>query len=166
MPRCSYTAHELHSSANNALGLPQSRLKSILGRPITTNNANCVTARVDAYGHSLITVTGVKYDGIRQLHGLLVNLLSKWLRRAKIPHMGGAGGFKRTCKGLFTDFANQLPELDPGNPAHAAALRFRQGIIHDLMMIDTRSMDSSENVAKTLGDRTLADMKTLAPGKA
>ena len=51
MPRCRYTAQEFHSSAQNALGLPQSRLKSILGRPIT-NNANCPTARVDAYGHS------------------------------------------------------------------------------------------------------------------
>ena len=31
-------------------------------------------------------------------------------------------------------------------------------------MVDTRSMDPSENLAKTLGDRTLAEMKTLAPG--
>ena len=70
------------------------------------------------------TVTGVKYGGTRQLHDLLVNLLSKWLHRENIPHMGGVGGFKRTCKGLFTEFANQLPKLDPNNPAHAAALRF------------------------------------------
>ena len=41
-------------------------------------------------------MTGVEYGGIRQLHDLLVNLLSKWLRRAKIPHMGGVGGLKRT----------------------------------------------------------------------
>ena len=77
----------------------------------------------------LKTMTGVKYDDIRQLHDLLVNLLSKWLRRAKIQHMGGVGGFKRTCKRFFTEFANQLPELDPTSPAHAAALRLRQGII-------------------------------------
>ena len=31
-------------------------------------------------------VTGVKYGGIRQLHHLLVNLLSKRLRRAKTSH--------------------------------------------------------------------------------
>ena len=43
---------------------------------------------------------------------LLLDLLSKWLRRAKIPHMRAVGGFKRICKGL-TEFANQLPELDP-----------------------------------------------------
>ena len=61
----------------------------------------------------LKTLTGVKYGGIKQLHDLLVDLLSKWLRRAKIPHMGGVGGFKRTCKWLFTEFAKQLPELDP-----------------------------------------------------
>ena len=78
--------------------------------------------------------------------------------------MGCVGGFKRTCEGPFTGFANQLPELDPNSPAHATALRFRQGITPDLM-IDTR-LGRSENLAKTLGDRTLADMKALAPGAA
>ena len=34
------------------------------------------------------------------------------------------------------------------------------------VLIDTRSMDPSETVAKTLGDRILADMKSLAPGEA
>ena len=73
----------------------------------------------------LKTVAGVKYDGTRQLHDFPANLLSKCPPRPKIPHMGDVGGFKRTCKGLFTSFANQLPELDPKNPAHAAALLFR-----------------------------------------
>ena len=94
----------------------------------------------------LKTVTDVKYDGTRQLHDLLVNLLSKWLRRAKIPHMGGIGGVKSTYKGFFDEFVNQLPELDPNNPAHVEVLRFRQCTIPDLM-IDTRSIDLPENVA-------------------
>ena len=120
MRRCSYTAKEFNSSAQSALGVPQSRLKSILERPIA-NNANCPTARVGAYGHSLKkNVRGVKYDGVRQLHDLLVNLLSKWLCRAKIPHMSGVGCFKRTCKRLFTGFASQLPMPDLNNPAHTA----------------------------------------------
>ena len=71
-------------------------------------------------------VTSVKYDGTRQFHDLLVNLHSKWLRRAKISHMSGVGGFKRTSKGLFTDFANQLPAPDPNSPAHASDLQFLQ----------------------------------------
>ena len=159
---CRFTTREYHSSVQNALGLPQSRLKSILGRPIT-NNPNCPTARVDKYGHSLKTVTGVKHDGIRRLHDLLVNLLSKWLRRAQITHMGGVGGYKRTCKGLFTEVLNHLPSLDPNSPTYAEDLRFRQGIIPDLLL-DVTSIDLPENVAKMLGDCTLADMKTLAPG--
>ena len=57
----------------------------------------------------------------------LVDLLSKGLRRAKISHMCGIGGFKRTCKGLFTEFTNQLSKLDPKNPCHAGVLRYRQG---------------------------------------
>ena len=89
---------------------------------------------------------GVKYGGTRQLHDLLANLYSKWLRRAKIPHMGGVGGFKRTCKGLFTKFVKQLTKLDPNNPAHAADLRYRLGIILGLML-DATSLNPSENVA-------------------
>ena len=64
----------------------------------------------------LQNVTGVKHDGIRRLHDLLLKLLSTWLRRAKIKHVGGVGGFKHTCKGFFTEFANQLPKLDPNTP--------------------------------------------------
>ena len=65
----------------------------------------------------------MKYGGMWQLHDLLVILLSKWLRQTKSPYMGGAGGFKRTTKRLFTEFSIQLPELGPDNPAHAEALR-------------------------------------------
>ena len=48
-----YTAQEIQSSAHNALGVRQSRPKSILGRPIT-NNSSCPTARAGAYGHSFL----------------------------------------------------------------------------------------------------------------
>ena len=39
--------------------------------------------------------------------------------------MGGVENYKLTCKGLFTEFANQLPKLNPNNPAHAEDLRYR-----------------------------------------
>ena len=54
--------------------------------------------------------------------------------------MDGAGGFERTFKGLFTEFAKQLPELDPDSPAHDGALRYRQGTITDLML-DAMSLE-------------------------
>ena len=50
MPHSRFTAQEFHSSAQSALGLLQSRLMSVLGRPIKNNN-NCPTARVDPHGH-------------------------------------------------------------------------------------------------------------------
>ena len=82
-----------------------------------------------------------------------------------IPHMSGVGGFKRTCKGLFTELANRLPEPDPKSPAHAAALRCRQSITPDLVL-DLAPIDLPENAAGTLGDRTLVDMKALTPWEA
>ena len=97
----------------------------------------------------LKTATGVKHGGIRRLHDLLVYLLSKWLRRANITHMGGVGGFKHTYKGLFTEFVNHFPKLDPNSPAHVADLRYRQGSIPDLML-DATSIDLPQNVAKIL----------------
>ena len=63
--------------------------------------------------------------------------------------MWGVGGFKRICKGLFTEFTNQLPELDPGSSsinAHFEALRYRLGIIPGLML-DATSIDLPENAA-------------------
>ena len=60
--------------------------------------------------------------------------------------MGGVGGFKRTCKGLFTTFANQLPELDPNNLVYAAALRYRQGLT-PCLMLDTPLIDLPEILA-------------------
>ena len=60
--------------------------------------------------------------------------------------MGGVGGFKRTCKGLFTEFVNQLPELDSNNPSNAAALQYRQEIIHDFML-DLALVNPPENAA-------------------
>ena len=48
--------------------------------------------------------------------------------------MGGVGGYRHTRKGLFTEFANQLPKLDPNNPAHTGDLRHRQGITPDIML--------------------------------
>ena len=68
--------------------------------------------------------------------------------------MGGVGGFKRTCQGLFTEFVNQLPELDPNSPAHAADLRYRQGIIPDLMS-GAMSLNYSGNVVKILAEAAL-----------
>ena len=62
----------------------------------TAHSLNACNARGDTK-----TMPGVKYGGMRQLHDLLANLLSKWLRRAKILHIGGVGGFKRTCKGAL-----------------------------------------------------------------
>ena len=105
----------------------------------------------------------VKHYGTRHLHDLLVNPLSEWLRRAKTPHMGGGGGCKRTCTGLFTEFANQLNPLDPSVPADAKALRYRQRTTADLR-IDATSIDLPGSKASTPGDRSLADMKALALG--
>ena len=41
--------------------------------------------------------------------------MSRWPKRAGIPHMGGASGLPRTSKGLFTDITQALyiEDTDP-----------------------------------------------------
>ena len=57
---------------------------------------------------------------------------------------------KRTCYGLFTAVDSQLSELDPNGPADAEVLRYRQGIIPDLM-IDATSIDLPWCVTMNIG---------------
>ena len=107
----------------------------------------------------LKAVKGVKHDGTRRLNDLLVYLLSKWLRQARIPHMGGVGGFKHIW------FVNQLPKLDlktPPMPRNYGTDRASS----PSSCLALRRSTSPGKVAKVLGDRTLSDMKTLAPGAA
>ena len=78
--------------------------------------------------------------------------------------MDGVGGNKRTCKGLFTEYANRINPPAPNGPDCAVALRYRQGIIAELM-VNTASLGVSGSEAGILGDRTPGDMEVLASGK-
>ena len=109
-----FTAREFRSAVQNKFGVPQSRCLPIAGCPIT-NHAKNTPLRVDVYGQSLKTVTGAKYDGIRQLHDSIVSLLSRWLKRAHVPHKGGAWGNPQTCKDTFPEQINRLSDNDSDN---------------------------------------------------
>ena len=50
----------------------------LIRRPIT-NNANCPTAQIDAYGHLIKTLTGAKGDGTRRLHNTMNDDTPIWL---------------------------------------------------------------------------------------
>ena len=140
--------------------MPQSRCLPIAGRPIT-NHAKNTPLRVDVYGHFLKTVTGAKYDGFRQLHDSIVNLLSRWLKRAHVPHKGGAWGNPQTCKDTFSEQINRLSENDSDNN------RWLQGIIPDLIINALHLEHLEKGAYARFGDATtLGDVKTLAPGQA
>ena len=73
-------------------------------------------------------MTGAKYDGIRQLHHSIVNLLSRWLQRAHVPHKGGAWDNPQTCKETFSEQTNRQSDNNSDND------RWLQGIIPDLII--------------------------------
>ena len=45
-------------------------------------------------------------------HNSFQNAISKWCRRAGIPHRGGACGTPGTCKGMFSAHTQPLYGLD------------------------------------------------------
>ena len=45
----------------------------------------------------------------------IVNLLSSWLIRAHVPHIGGAWGNPQTSKGTFSEQINRLSDNDRDN---------------------------------------------------
>ena len=94
--------------------MPQIRCLPIAGRPIT-KHAKGTPLRVDVYDNFFKTVTGAKYDGIRQLQGAIVNLPSKWLKRAHFPYKVSAWSNPQTCKGAFSEQANRLNDNDSDN---------------------------------------------------
>ena len=140
-------------------GVPQSHCLRIAGRPIT-NHARNTPLRVDVYGYLLKTATGAKCDGIRQPHDTIVNLLSRWLKRAHVPHKGGAWGNPQTCKDTCSEQINRLSENDSDNN------RWLQGIIPDLIVSALQLEHLEKGAYARFGDATtLGDVRTLAPGQ-
>ena len=139
--------------------MPQSHCLPIAGRPITNHTRN-TPLRVDVYGYSLKTVTSAKYDGIRQLHDSIVNLLSRWLKRAHVPHKGGAWGNPQTCKGTFSEQINRLRENASDKN------RWLQGITPHLIINAPHLEHLEKGAYARLGGASTGDVKTLAPGQA
>ena len=100
------------------------------------------------------------YDGIRQLHDSIFNLLSRGLKRAHAPHEGGAWGNSQPWKDTFTAQVNRLSENDSKND------RWLQRIIPDLIL-SALHLEHLENRAYgRFGDATnLGDVRTVALGQ-
>ena len=92
-----FTARKFQSAVQSKFGVPQSRCLPIAGCPITIHTKN-TPLRVDVHGHFLKSVTGGKYDAIRQLCDSIVNFLSRRLKRARVPHKGARGATPRPAK--------------------------------------------------------------------
>ena len=140
--------------------MPQNRCLPIAGRPIK-NHAKNTPLRIDVYGYCLKTVTGAKYDGIRQLQDSIVNLLSTWLKRAHVPHKVGAWGKPQTCKGTFSEQISRLSENDSENS------RCLQRITPDLVIYALYLEHLDKGAHASFRDATtLEDLTTMAPAQA
>ena len=147
---CAFTSEEFRSAVQNKFAVDQTMCLPYLGLPIT-NSPNCRSELVDPLGYSIKTTSGIKGDGIRHLHDQLVDVISSWLSKARVPHQGGKYGNPRTCNGLFTQ---SLTPLQGGPPSDEVA-EVRQGIIPDICW---RHQGSNKN------EDVIGDVKTLAPG--
>lgn len=149
-PACQFSSEEFRSAVQNKFGVPQSECIRLTGLPISNNN-NCRQEYVDKFGYKLKTATGVRGDGVRHLHDKVVNIVSVWLRRSRIPHSGGRYGTPRTCQHIFTN------DLMLSDKSSDEATKLRQGIIPDLHI---------KRLADGSNDETIIDVKTLGPGES
>ena len=87
--------------------------------------------------------------------------LSRWLARAKIPHMEGKYGNPRTCKGLFSRISYRLAQMEEAADTADEDKNFKilQHIIPDLV-INGRSLSGNGFLADR---KSVADLKTISP---
>merc|ERR1711965_1183272 len=90
-----------------------------------------------------------------------LDTLSRWLARAKIPHMGGKCGNPRTCKGLFSRISYRLAQMEEAADTadEDKASKILQHFIPDLV-INGRPLTGNGFLA---GRKSVADLKTLSP---
>ena len=153
------TTTEFRSAVQNKAGAPQSALTALIGLPMDSSARP--TPTVDPSGYNLKKLQGAKQDGTRQNHDSFLDVISSWLARAKIPHMGGKHGNPRTCKGLFSRISYRLAQIEDttDTPDEERAFRILQRIIPDLV-INGRSLYGEGPLA---GTKSIVDVKTLSP---
>jgi hypothetical protein len=154
---------EFRVAVQRSFGLPLSVLAAHVGATIR-NHANCKQLTVDAYGHSLQSVTGAKGDDTRTLHDAFLAALAHSLREVGIKFRGGLRA-NHTCKHIFSHLMHAYEGADE------ATQKKLNGIIADLL-VDFTSVAVSAPGGEDSVDapfalvQTLCDTKTLACGDA
>ena len=104
---------------------------------------------------------GVKQDDTRQNHDSYLDTLSRWLARAKNPHMGGKCGNPSTCRGLFSRISFRLAQMEEAADTadKDKAFKILQNIIPDLV-INGHSLSGSGSLT---AKKSVANAKALSP---
>ena len=67
--------------------------------------------------------------------------MSRWPKKAGMPHMGGASGLPRTCKGLFTHITQAL-NIDDTDPEERKVIQATTlGLVVDLRALPGCAQD-------------------------
>jgi hypothetical protein len=162
IPLCSRRfSNELWATAvQSKLGAKLSCLAPFINRTLSSNMPSVDDNYVEPYGNNIKKLRGAKGGGALANHNSIVDVISDWLLKVHIPHMGGVRGRLKTCKDMFTHITQLLnPEdLDP------AEQRVLQKIIPDLVP-DFRALpETFEDIdmGPLAGFRPMVDVKTLA----
>ena len=91
-----FSNDEFRVAAQSRFGVPLACLKPYTNQSLKSNNASATDKVVDAFGNNLKKLVGAGVGGALKNHNSLQNAISKWCRKAQIPHRGGACGTPRT----------------------------------------------------------------------
>ena len=82
---------EFRVAAQSRFGVPLACLKPSTNQSLKSN-ASATDKVADAFGNNLKKLVGTEGGGTLKNHNSLQNVISKWCRKAQIPHRGGACG--------------------------------------------------------------------------
>jgi len=125
------------------------------------SSAPAADKSVDPFGNNIKKLVGAKGGGTTISHGSFANVISRWLKRARVPHRGGAGGTPRTYKNLFTHITQMFNDTGASESAH----KVLQSIIPGLLVYARSVGAAVEGAPKALlaGDVSVVNVKAKAP---
>ena len=127
-------------------GVPIPALRTYVGKAIKTGNRR-LQAVVDPEGHTVLSTPTQRGGDFQYNHISVCNVISAWLRKASLPHLGGSSD--RTCRGIFRAACPYVDE---------EMLQSINGIIPDFLFQFAHIPEDDHSLA---GRNTLGDTKTL-----
>jgi len=155
-----FTDDEYHVAVQTRNGVALSCLAAHTQDTLHSNAAGA-DKHVDPFGNNIKKLVGAEGGGTTGNHNGVVDVISTWLKRAGIPHKGGAQGRPRTCKDMFTLITQALNDVTLEEDDRRVLQSIICDILADARSVPARPEDCSHKTPLA-GKVIMIDVKTKA----